>query len=194
MRRAGWYLVHCGIESGSDRILGLMKKGTDTALILDRIRLLKRCGLPVAGYFILGVPGETREDIETTIRFARTSGLAWAHFASFLPIPGSEAGDAYLATHRRSGEGWEFFHNTACPAPPDGMSRDEMKRFQRRAFLSFYMRPGPVIRMLGLLRHRGSASRLLGRIAAYLSPGRIGRRGVARSDRRSQGLTGNPRP
>ncbi len=169
MKTAGWYVVHCGIESGSDRILELVRKGTDTASIAGSLELIRKAGLPTAGYFILGLPGETREDIEATIRFARRSSLSWAHFAAFLPIPGSEAGDEYLARHDLSPDGWGAFHNTACPAPPDGMSCGELKKLQRKAFMSFYARPGPILRTLRLLLLPGVAPRLVSRMLAYLS-------------------------
>ncbi len=176
MRKAGWYVVHCGIESGSDRVLTSVRKATDTASITSSIRMIRKAGLPVAGYFILGLPGETREDIMRTIGFARGSGLSWAHFATFLPIPGSEAGDAYIREHGIPGGTWDSFHNTACPAPPEGISAMELKKLQRKAFLSFYMRPGPLSRSISLLFHRGVSSRLAGRAFEYLfaRPSRAG--------------------
>jgi len=172
MKKAGWYVVHCGIESGSDRILGMTRKGTTTALVREKIALLRRHGLRVAGYFILGLPGETEEDISRTMEFARDSGLDWAQFAAFLPIPGSEAGEAWLAAHPGEVDGWRLFHNTDCPAPPEGISRARMKQLQRKAFLRFYMRPGPALRSLGLLRHPGATGRLFSRASAYLWGGR----------------------
>lgn len=172
MRRAGWYIIHCGIESGSDRVLKRTKKGTTSGRILESIRLIHRHGLPVAGYFILGLPGETVEDMEKTIRFAVSSGIQWAHFASFLPIPGSEDGDSWLADHDLSKDGWAAFHNTACPAPPDSVTRGELKRIQRRAFMRFYLRPGPAMRLLGLLLKPGVLPRVFRRALAYLTGSR----------------------
>jgi radical SAM superfamily enzyme YgiQ (UPF0313 family) len=180
MKRAGWYVIHCGIESGSDRILKSVRKDTDTAAIRKAIAMIREAGLPVAGYFILGLPGETREDIEKTISFASSSGLAWAHFASFLPIPGSEAGDAYIARHGIPGGSWDTFHNTACPAPPDGMTAAELKKLQRNAFTSFYLRPGPIARSIPLLFHRGLAGRLARRASAYLLTNRTRSGGESR--------------
>jgi anaerobic magnesium-protoporphyrin IX monomethyl ester cyclase len=168
MKAAGWYVVHCGIESGSDRVLQLVRKGTTTALVLEKIRLLRKHGLRVAGYFILGLPGETEEDMRMTIEFARNSGLHWAQFAAFLPIPGSEAGDAWLASHDMPATGWQGFHNTDCPAPPEGIERKRMKQIQRTAFLRFYLRPGPLLRFVPLLFHPGVGGRILSRAGAYL--------------------------
>lgn len=169
MKRAGWYIVHCGIESGSDRILKRTKKGTTTDRIRENIRLIHRHGLPVAGYFILGLPGETVEDMEKTMRFAVSSGIEWAHFASFLPIPGSEDGDGWLAEHDLSEDGWAAFHNTACPAPPESVTRKELKRIQRRAFMRFYLRPGPGMRLVGLLFKPGVLTRVFKRALAYMT-------------------------
>ena len=112
------------------------------------------------------------EDIEATIRFARESSLEWAHFASFLPIPGSEDGDGWLGGRTAPEGGWSAFHNISCPAPPEGISRSELKRFQRKAFTRFYMRPAPLLRTLGLFFHRGTATRMIRRMLAYLFGGR----------------------
>lgn len=171
MKRAGWYVVHCGIESGSDRVLARVRKNITTAEMRRSIDRVRRHGLQVAGYFILGLPGETEDDILRTIDFARRSGIEWAHFACFLPIPGSADGDAWLRAHPDAMGHWEAFHNTACPAPPEGISRKRMKQLQRRAFLSFYLRPLNILRVLSLVFRRGVASRLLRRFTAYLLGG-----------------------
>jgi len=147
MKNAGWYVIHCGIESGSDRILRSIRKNLSTEVIREKISLINRVGLSTAGYFILGLPGETEDDMKKTISFSTSSGLAWAHFAAFLPIPGSEAGDRWFKDHPDYEDIWKVFHNTSCPAPPDGMSRETLIRFQRKAFLRFYLRPGPMLRL-----------------------------------------------
>jgi len=169
MHQAGWYIVHCGIESGSDRVLKRVKKATTTDQIRKSIQLIHQHGLPVAGYFILGLPGETVEDMQMTIDFAISSGIEWAHFASFLPIPGSEDGDEYLSKHDLSSKGWSFFHNTACPAPPDSVTRRELKKLQRKAFTRFYFRPAQLARLTGLLFKPGVTLRVLRRAMAYLT-------------------------
>lgn len=173
MKKAGWYIIHCGIESGSDRVLKRIKKATTTKIMRDKIDLIHKHRLPVAGYFILGMPDETEEDILKTIRFSLSSGIEWAQFASFLPIPGSEDGDSFLREHDLASDGWRKFHNAVCPAPPDTISEKRMKQLQRKAFLSFYLRPGPFFRIIGLFFHRGTAGRLLRRMLAYLMPEKI---------------------
>ncbi len=171
MKKAGWYVVHCGIESGSDRILKKIKKATTTAEIKKSIDLIHSHKLPVAAYFILGLPGETKKDIEETIEFSRSSKVEWAQFACFLPIPGSPDGDEFLKNNEMVSTGWEAFHNTECPAPPEHLTAKDLKRFQRKAFMRFYFRPGPILRTTALLFHKYTFVRIVKRGIAYLFSG-----------------------
>lgn len=172
MKKAGWYVIHCGIESGSDRILKKIKKSTTTSAIRESIDLIHSHGIPVAAYFILGLPGETRADIEKTIEFSCSSGVEWAQFACFLPIPGSPDGDEFLKNNDMISTGWAAFHNTECPAPPESLTADELKKLQRKAFTRFYLRPGPLFRTAGLLFHKETFTRIIRRGFAYLSGSR----------------------
>jgi len=171
MKKAGWYVIHCGIESGSDKVLKRIMKATTTDAISKSIDRIHSHKLPVAAYFILGLPGETKSDIEKTIRFARTSGVEWAQFACYLPIPGSPDGDDFLKTNDMVGSGWAAFHNTECPAPPESITAEELKKLQRQAFVKFYFRPGPISRVIKLLFHRDTFSRIIKRGIAYLFGG-----------------------
>ena len=80
MKKSGLYIISMGIESGSDRILKLMKKNLDVKKIKDKIKLVKNAGLDMAGFFILGFPNETKEDIQKTIRLSLELDLMRANF------------------------------------------------------------------------------------------------------------------
>ena len=67
MRKAGFRKeVAVGIESGSERILKLMKKNLGLETVRKKVRLLNEAGFKPIGYFILGYPTETKEDIQKT--------------------------------------------------------------------------------------------------------------------------------
>jgi radical SAM superfamily enzyme YgiQ (UPF0313 family) len=168
MKKAGWYVVHCGIESGSDRVLRSIRKALSTSVIAERIAMIKKHGLPVAGYFIIGLPGETREDILKTISFSLSSGLDWAQFANFLPIPGSEAGGQWFDACEKPELVWSVFHNTSCPAPPSGLSAREVLGLQRKAFLRFYLRGRQLMGILGQILRPGVLPFMVRRFLAYL--------------------------
>ncbi|MEW2087835.1 radical SAM protein [Streptomyces sp. NPDC006682] len=89
--------VALGIESGSDRILQAMDKRID-AEMTERVayRLVKH-GIGVKGYFILGFPGESHDDIKATVRHIHTlwaiadrnPGDVRASVFEFRPYPGT---------------------------------------------------------------------------------------------------------
>lgn len=97
MRTAGLREVALGIESGSERILHAMDKRITPAMTHDVTRRLLERGIGVKGYFILGYPGESREDALMTIRHIhdlwaladRSEGTFRASVFTFRPYPGS---------------------------------------------------------------------------------------------------------
>ncbi|MCX5064201.1 B12-binding domain-containing radical SAM protein [Streptomyces sp. NBC_00201] len=89
--------VALGIESGSDRILQVMDKRINAAMTERVTRRLLERGIGVKGYFILGYPGETREDLDATVRHIRNlwdiadrnPGGIRASVFEFRPYPGT---------------------------------------------------------------------------------------------------------
>ena len=71
MKAAGCKRVKMGVESGCDRILRLMQKGTTRGEILKAVRIIKEAGLGITVYFLIGMPTETREEMMETYRLAQ---------------------------------------------------------------------------------------------------------------------------
>ena len=90
LRDNGLRLLLVGYESGNQQILINIKKG----LRVDRARRFaadcRDLGITVHGTFILGLPGETRETIEETIRFAREVNPHTIQVSVAAPYPGTE--------------------------------------------------------------------------------------------------------
>jgi anaerobic magnesium-protoporphyrin IX monomethyl ester cyclase len=87
MRSAGWEQVVVAPESGSARVLELMKKELPPALMEKAVADIRAAGLPVCGFFIVGYPGETRADLALTMRLVSSFDLA--EIFVFQPLPGS---------------------------------------------------------------------------------------------------------
>ena len=87
---SGGKVIAFGIESGSQRMLDLMNKGTTVERNLEAISIAQSAGLAVMGYFIIGFPGETKETIQETIEFIKKSGIDQAQVYTFIPLPGAE--------------------------------------------------------------------------------------------------------
>lgn len=89
MKEAGCRLLDVGYESGSDEILKNIKKGITTSDSRKFTKDAKRAGLMILADFVIGLPGETKETAEQTIRFAKEIKPNIVQFAVATPIPGT---------------------------------------------------------------------------------------------------------
>ncbi len=70
LKKSGCYELFIGIESGSPKILGEIKKTKNVDTILSNLTKVLEAGINMKGYFIYGFPGETQEDMEMTFQLA----------------------------------------------------------------------------------------------------------------------------
>jgi tRNA-2-methylthio-N6-dimethylallyladenosine synthase len=87
--------LHLPVQSGSDRILKLMKRGYTAAKYVAKVEKLKavRPGISLSTDFIVGYPGETEEDFEQTLALIRTVGFDQSFSFIYSPRPGTPAAD-----------------------------------------------------------------------------------------------------
>ena len=89
MRRAGCRTVFFGIESGSDEVLRLMRKGVTAAQAREAVWAAHDAGLEVGAFFILCYPGDTDETVLETLRFAGSLPLDYLGLSMPYPLPGT---------------------------------------------------------------------------------------------------------
>jgi radical SAM superfamily enzyme YgiQ (UPF0313 family) len=89
LAKSGCVSVGMGVESGSDKILSIIHKGETVATIKEAIKMLKDEGIKVKGFFILGLPGETKETLEATNRFLDEVQLDDVDIKIYHPFPGT---------------------------------------------------------------------------------------------------------
>ena len=85
--------LHLPVQSGSDDILRLMKRGHTAAEYITRIEALKavRPGICISSDFIVGFPGEQQADFEATLDLIRTIGFDQSFSFIYSPRPGTPA-------------------------------------------------------------------------------------------------------
>jgi tRNA-2-methylthio-N6-dimethylallyladenosine synthase len=85
--------LHLPVQSGSDRILRLMKRGHTAAEYIDKMERLKaaRPGISLSSDFIVGFPGETEQDLEATLELIRTVGFDQSFSFIYSARPGTPA-------------------------------------------------------------------------------------------------------
>jgi anaerobic magnesium-protoporphyrin IX monomethyl ester cyclase len=90
LKRAGAKTLWMGAESGSQKILDAMDKGTRVEQIHQSARLLKTAGIQVGFFLQFGYPGETRLDIEKTIQLVRDCSPDDIGVSVSYPMPGTK--------------------------------------------------------------------------------------------------------
>jgi len=90
MRDNGLRLLLVGYESGNQKILHNIKKGVLVDVARRFTRDCHELGIQIHGTFILGLPGETKETIEETIRFACEINPHTLQVSLAAPYPGTE--------------------------------------------------------------------------------------------------------
>jgi len=148
LKTAGLYVISLGIESGSDRVLGLMKKNLTVSKIRKAVSMIRGFNIEIAGFFIIGFPTETIADIRDTLRLSLELDLIRANFFSYLPFPGTESYTQLEKNGELANVNWDRFYFMSAPYVPKGLTREELKDLQRRAFLSFYLRPRSLLKNL----------------------------------------------
>ncbi|MBN1400132.1 MAG: radical SAM protein [Anaerolineae bacterium] len=99
MYRSGCRELHYGIESGNPEILASLGKGITLDQVRQAVKWTADVGILAKGYFMLGLPKDTDETMEQTIRFATELELDQAMFSLTTPFPGTRLWDELVARH-----------------------------------------------------------------------------------------------
>jgi len=151
LQAAGCRRVHLGVEAGTQRVLDVLRKGITLEQARCAVSDARRAGLSCLVYFMIGSPSETHDEVEQTIRFARDLGADYAHFALTLPYPGTALYSLGLEMGLYNEDHWRAFAKAPRPSfSPrfwdENMEAGELEALLRRAYRSFYLRPGMIAR------------------------------------------------
>lgn len=91
MKESGVYWVGFGIESGSPETLEMMKKELDLSIAKKNVLLAKSLGFKVGSNCIIGFPGETKKNVQESIKYFLTLDLDSFAVVSCVPFPGTTA-------------------------------------------------------------------------------------------------------
>ena len=153
MKSVGCWSVDFGIESGNDNILKAISKGITVKTASEAIKMVKRAGMEVRAFFILGFPGETEETVKDTVDFALSSGIDYATF--YLPqaypgtrlyeiAKGEDALEADYSKYLITGKVASYVNRN--------IGLNKLQSFQRQAYASFYKRPSYIAGRISKIR------------------------------------------
>jgi len=149
MKKAGCYYVAFGIESANPQILKNIHKLETIDTIQKAITTANKVGIQTQGFFIFGLPGETKDTIEESIQFAKKSKLARAQFIILDVIPGSELWDTLKGKFKPN---WKKNSYKEPEWIPKGLTKKYLMEAQGRAFRQFYFRPTTFLRLIRFIK------------------------------------------
>ena len=149
-KEAGCRLLIVGYESGVPQILKNIKKGATIERARDFTRDCKKLGLVVHGDFIIGLPGETPETIEQTIKFAKQLDVETIQVSLAHAYPGTELYEfarenGFMVNEQKMvDQGGHQLAHIEYPGLPREVAVEAVHRF----YDEYYLRPKAVFRIV----------------------------------------------
>jgi len=138
MKEAGCYKIFLGIESGSQHVLDrIIKKSLSLDKAKAIIKILKKNGIKIGGFFVIGLPGETKTDVERTINFAKTHDFDTVSFTIATPYPGTELYKNYKKNGLLENPNPSTFNPNYATLSTSKLSREEITQLRNNAYFKF---------------------------------------------------------
>lgn len=157
-RQSGCYRVYLGLEAGTDRVLGMMNKGFSVDEIRRGVAMARRAGLEVHGYFMVGFPDESLEEMKATIDLACSLDLDFVQFSVTTYLPGTQIYDQALEQGVLDRDLWQeqALHPTPDFKAPIAAAYTIGEKacwdLVDQAYHRFYLRPRMILKNLASIR------------------------------------------
>jgi len=150
MRDAGCVSVWSGVESGSQKVLDAMHKGTTTEQTTRVFGWIRELGLKPVPNVILGFPGETKESAWETIKFVeKISPYEVGFYNIATPFPGTPLYEQVKKSGWLRVTDFDKYDTMTPIYETPWLSMKELKELREQAFHHFYLRPTYIFHMFG---------------------------------------------
>lgn len=152
MYKSGCRLVSIGVESGSQEMLEKMGKKITLNDVRRTVKVFKQAKIRIYNYFVIGLPWETEETVEETIKFAIELNSDFISFYTATPLPGSRFYD-YAKDHNLFDKETSFESAYFYPAVNTHyLTKKRVFELHKSAIKRFYLRPLYILKMLSRIR------------------------------------------
>ena len=161
MRRAGCWQIAYGIESGSQRILDVVKREVRIPRMRETLRMTRAAGIRTKGYVMIGHPTEGLDSLAETAAFLKQVELDLCQITKFTPYPGTPAYPT-IRSYGSFEEDWEQMNAMNFKFIPTGLSEDTLETYFDHFYRTFYTRPDILWGLVKLLLHEPKYMKRLG--------------------------------
>jgi radical SAM superfamily enzyme YgiQ (UPF0313 family) len=146
-KKAGVFRISYGVETAHPRIQNIIKKELNLDKLEKSILMANRAGISTNGFFIIGFPTETEQEMMATIHYALRSKLATAVFFILKIFPGTALADEYLTQTPDFNDDLTFSYDSPITPNHSAISDERIMQIRRSAFIRFYFNPSRIWRI-----------------------------------------------
>ena len=144
LKRAGFNWLAFGIEAANEGVLADVDKRYPVDQVFETVRKVKTAGINIIGNYIFGLPQDTTETMQETLRLALDLQCEFANFYTAMAYPGSPLHAQAVRQGWRLPETWSGYSQHAVdtlPLPTRHLSAGEVLRFRDHAFNLYFTDP-----------------------------------------------------
>ncbi len=141
LKEAGCFMLAVGFESGNNETLKKIKKGTTREDNLRAAKLIKKAKLPLFGFFMIGFPWETKENITETLEFIFDIDPDFIEVHIAMPYYGTELYSQCIEYNTVNRKAWGNDYFSPNTIGTQSVSMDEIQKIRNNYLLKFYLRP-----------------------------------------------------
>lgn len=148
MKQAGTTVISLAPETGSVRLQKAIKKNMNLPKLQEMISCACKLGIHVHGFFMLGFPTETKEDLIETEKFIADTQLHTADFFIVNVFPNTEMYSEIKALGKEVPEEFNNIDYHDATFNVSEHTNEELLKYQRKLFLMFYLNFSRILRIL----------------------------------------------
>ncbi|MBE7705397.1 MAG: radical SAM protein [Cyanobacteria bacterium SIG29] len=142
MKQAGCSVIALGIESGSQETLEKIKKNTTIEQARNSVKLIKKVGLKIFGFYLVGFPWENSSYLQATKEFIFELDTDYIELSIATPFNGTEL----YSMCDTNVLGYDSFNNII--AGNDYLTKDDLEKFRKDVIFQYHLRPSFILKKI----------------------------------------------
>lgn len=157
MKSAGCRYIFFGVESGSEEVRMAAGKNVSDKEYVKAFKLCRKHKIKTRAYFMLGFPGETRKDVESTLNFPKKIQPDDVDYCVTDALPATALAEKLVRDGIIQKDAWDKFMRGEAEHPvclPEGLSREQTRFLCIEGYRRFYFSPGQLAGKISRMRSK----------------------------------------